>query len=70
MSEVLLSSPESFLTGAMCLIKLNGKIVWILDRIKTARGDDMVYYRNLNSNPSDVKTKVLKKLKSKGGKKW
>jgi len=29
----------------------------------------MVYYRNLNSNPSDVKTKVLKKLKTKGGKK-
>jgi len=48
--------------------KLNGRIVWILDRIKTARGDDMVYYRNLNSNPSDVKTKILKKMK--GGKKY
>lgn len=43
--------------------KLSGRIVWILDKIKTARGDTMVYYRNLNSSPSDVKTKVLKKLK-------
>ena len=47
--------------------KLNGRTVWIMDKIKTAKGDTMVYYRNLNSNPSDVKTKVLKKLK--GGKK-
>ena len=45
--------------------KLNGKNVWIFNKIKTARGDTMVYYRNLNSNPSDIKTKVLKKLKSK-----
>lgn len=41
--------------------KLNGKIVWILDRIKTANGNTMVYYRNLNSSPSDVKTKVIYK---------
>ena len=39
--------------------KLNGKTVWILDKIKTARGDTMVYYRELNSSPSDVKTKVI-----------
>ena len=45
--------------------KLNGRIVWIMDKIKTSKGDTMVYYRNLNSNPSDVKTKVLKKLKNK-----
>ena len=39
--------------------KLDGKIVWILDKIKTARGDTMVYYRTLSSSPSDVKTKVI-----------
>jgi len=43
--------------------KLNGKTVWILDKIKTARGDTMVYYRELNSYPSDVKTKVIYKKK-------
>ena len=41
--------------------KLSGKTVWILDKIKTARGDTMVYYRNLSSSPSDVKTKVIPK---------
>ena len=40
--------------------KLDGKTVWIMDKIKTARGDTMVYYRNLGSNPSDIRTKVLK----------
>ena len=44
--------------------KLNGKTVWILDKIKTAKGDTMVYYLNLNSYPSDVRTKVIKKRKT------
>lgn len=45
--------------------KLNGRTVWILDKIKTTRGDDMIYYRNLNSNNSDVRTKVIPKRRAK-----
>ena len=43
--------------------KIEGRTVWILDKIKTARGDTMVYYRTLNSTPSDVKTKVIPQKK-------
>lgn len=32
----------------------------ILDKIKTYKGDTMIYYREYGSYPTDIKTKVFK----------